>query len=57
MAAMSFTHPSIGKIKGKPREDVTQFLGLQYATLEDRFAQPVLKQYDGKARIDGTKIG
>lgn len=57
MAAMSFTHASIGEIKSKPRETVTQFLGLQYATLEDRFAPPVLKQYDGKAGIDGTKIG
>lgn len=55
--AMSFTHPAIGEIKGKPREEVTQFLGLQYATLKDRFAPPMLKQYDGKATIDGTNIG
>ncbi|KPM40140.1 hypothetical protein AK830_g6442 [Neonectria ditissima] len=43
----SFTHPAIGQIVCKEVEGCTQFLGVKYATIADRFAPPELVQYDG----------
>ncbi|CAK3960017.1 Hypothetical predicted protein [Lecanosticta acicola] len=57
MSTVSFTNSAIEEIKARTSEGVTQFLGLQYATLVDRFAPPVLKQYDANSAIDATKIG
>ena len=58
MASKSFSHPGIGTITGSAaKEGVLQFLGLQYATLTDRFALPVMKDYDNDSTIDATKIG
>lgn len=56
--ALTIQHPAIGQIKTSGVKDaVVQCLGLQYATLADRFAQPVLKDYSSGCVIDGTKLG
>ncbi|KAK3655686.1 hypothetical protein LTR56_003335 [Elasticomyces elasticus] len=50
-------HPEIGTISGiDAGQGVSQFLGIQYATIEDRFAPAVLKEYDGKG-LDALKVG
>lgn len=55
---LGFVHPQIGFIKGSTRElDVVQFLGLQYATLADRFAPPAMKVYDRNAITHATELG
>lgn len=60
---MSFTeivHPHIGRVRGLQRSnDLVQFLGIQYATLKDRFARGVLCDYADApdALLDATKIG
>ncbi|CAK7228948.1 hypothetical protein SEUCBS140593_007082 [Sporothrix eucalyptigena] len=49
-------HPSLGTFHGRSEAGVVQFLGIQYATLEDRLAEPQLKtEYGGQ--IDATKVG
>ncbi|KAJ5520859.1 hypothetical protein N7463_001312 [Penicillium fimorum] len=53
-------HPIIGPIRGtKNSLGVVQFLGVQYATLEDRFARGVLKEYYPKEgdTLDATQLG
>jgi hypothetical protein len=59
MANAVFTHPSIGRLKGNTaKEGVLQFLGLQYATLTDRFAPAKMKEYSNQSEtVDATKIG
>ncbi|OHE99045.1 carboxylesterase [Colletotrichum orchidophilum] len=42
-----FDHPIIGKVEGQASDDVIQFLGLKYATLEHWFDNSKLVQYDG----------
>ena len=51
-------HPTIGNVRGNTSKiGVVKFLGLQYATLRDRFAPPQIRQYDPDECIDGTKLG
>ena len=59
MANATFTHPTIGSLKGNTsKEGVLQFQGLQYATLTDRFAPAKMKEYSTQNEtIDATKIG
>lgn len=59
MANATFSHASIGSLKGNSsQEGVLQFLGLQYATLTDRFAPAKMKEYSSSGEtIDATKIG
>jgi hypothetical protein len=59
MAATStLHHPSIGKIiSNVDSEGVVQYLGLQYATLADRFAPPQLKHYSLDSDVDATRNG
>ena len=55
----TIAHPTIGPVTGSTaKEGVVQFLGLQYATLVDRFAPPALKDY-GKQNetMEATKLG
>jgi len=48
----------MGEVKGlKGHEGTVQYLGIQYATLKDRFAAPALKEYQSGAALDGTKLG
>lgn len=52
------THPLIGRVHFTiASEGVQQFLGVQYATLKDRFAPAVLKEYSGEDEINATKLG
>ena len=58
MVTATLNHPSIGKVVGNADcEDVTKYLGLQYATLTDRFAPPQIKDYTENTLIDATKHG
>jgi carboxylesterase type B len=58
MATATLDHPSIGKVVGNAdREHVTRYLGLQYATLTDRFAPPQMKSYTQNDTIDATAYG
>ncbi|KAL4810491.1 Alpha/Beta hydrolase protein [Aspergillus unguis] len=47
-------HP-LGRIRGVVNNNVSEYLGLQYATLADQFAPPVLKDLHGD--IDATSYG
>ncbi|OQO04118.1 hypothetical protein B0A48_10727 [Cryoendolithus antarcticus] len=51
------SHPDIGAFTASAQADTLQFLGVQYATLGDRFAPPVLKQYDAESTVDATGHG
>ncbi|CAG9953497.1 unnamed protein product, partial [Clonostachys rosea f. rosea IK726] len=52
-----FKHPTIGFIRGLAKDGLLQFLGVKYALLQDRFAEPELvSEYDGST-IDATKVG
>lgn len=55
--ASPIEHATLGKIQGKANGDVTQFLGIKYAHLKDRFAEPVLAEYPANSTIDATAIG
>ena len=58
MATTVFSHASIGKVKASTaKEGVIQCLGVQYATLADRFAPAAMRQYDSNGEIDATKLG
>ena len=52
----SLTHSIIGQVVGKETGPITQFLGVKYANLKDRFAEPDLVSYNGMG-IDATKHG
>lgn len=52
------SHPQIGSITASGEQDgVRQFLGIQYATLTDRFAPPSVRRYEFPESIDGTTMG
>ena len=58
MVTATLNHPSIGNVVGNAdREHVTRYLGLQYATLVDRFAPPRMKEYTQNDTIDATVHG
>jgi hypothetical protein len=58
MATNIPNHPNIGSVIGNTdSEGVVQYLGLQYATLADRFAPPQLKQYSPDSNVDATRNG
>lgn len=58
MVTATLNHPSIGKVVGNADcEHVTKYLGLQYATLADRFAPPQMKKYSQNDTIDATTHG
>ena len=54
-------HPQLRRILGRTQraDGVTEYLGLKYALLENKFAPPVL--YEGNERssapVDATKLG
>ncbi|CAK7222510.1 hypothetical protein SEUCBS140593_004923 [Sporothrix eucalyptigena] len=49
-------HPLLGTVRGRVGVGVVQFLGLQYATLKDRLADPELKTTYG-GETDATRLG
>jgi len=53
---MSFIHPSIGKVAGKEAGESTQFLGIKYGSLKDRFSEAKPIEYDGSG-LNATKYG
>ncbi|KAF9871485.1 carboxylesterase [Colletotrichum karsti] len=53
---MDFQHPIIGNVKGLPAQDVTQFLGIKYASLGHWFDNAKLVEYDGKG-LDARRHG
>ncbi|KAF2682348.1 carboxylesteras-like protein [Lentithecium fluviatile CBS 122367] len=54
--ATVFRHTELGEVRGNVVNGTAQFLGLQYASLENRFAPPQLKtQYESS--LDATKYG
>lgn len=58
MATTTLDHPAIGRIVGNAEiENVTKYLGIQYATLADRFSPPQMKQYGQSEEIDATRNG
>ncbi|KAK3686804.1 hypothetical protein LTR37_019437 [Vermiconidia calcicola] len=59
MATTKILHPTVGPINGSTaKEGVVQFLGLQYATLADRFAPPAMREYgEQNETIEATKLG
>nr|OQO31630.1 hypothetical protein B0A51_00782 [Rachicladosporium sp. CCFEE 5018] len=58
MSTSEYSHPAVGDFTGNRRDGILQFLGVQYATLADQFAPPVLKHYPTKTVVvDATKHG
>jgi hypothetical protein len=58
MATTTLNHPLIGSVTGNADcEDVKRYLGLQYATLTDRFAPPKAKEYSQGGTIDARLHG
>jgi hypothetical protein len=58
MVTATFYHPLIGRVKYNAKCDsVKKFLGLQYATLNDRFAPPRLREYPQGGIIDASSHG
>ncbi|KAK7522605.1 Alpha/Beta hydrolase protein [Phyllosticta citriasiana] len=59
MSIPSISHPALGEVRGKARDDTSpglvQFLGIKYATLRDRFAPAeLIEEAHG---VDATKYG
>ncbi|KAK3312722.1 Alpha/Beta hydrolase protein [Apodospora peruviana] len=50
-------HDTIGPVEGTAGDGYRQFLGIKYATLKNRFAEPELVRYDGGCGIDATRYG
>ena len=53
----TFTHKELGAVKGNTKDGVTEFLGIKYASLENRFAPPSLVTSYGAGPLDATKFG
>ncbi|KAF2874797.1 carboxylesteras-like protein [Massariosphaeria phaeospora] len=53
----SFDHPELGQLKGNSTGGTVQFLGLKYASLENRFAQPKLVTSYGSGAINASTYG
>ncbi|KAI1612776.1 esterase/lipase [Exophiala viscosa] len=56
MSTTTLKHPEIGEIKGKVGDGVHQFLGVQYATIENRFAESKVKS-SYSSPVDATSHG
>ncbi|KAJ5361867.1 alpha/beta-hydrolase [Penicillium brevicompactum] len=52
-----FYHPALGTIRGISKNGAYQYLGIKYATLENRFAVPRIMEYDGNGEINATMHG
>lgn len=58
MQTTSLKHPSLGNVVGNAEsEGVVRYLGLQYATLADRFSPPQMKEYQQDGEVDATRNG
>lgn len=54
---VTFKHPILGEVKGKTSDVAVQFLGLKYASLENRFSAPQLQTAYAPGGIDASKYG
>lgn len=52
----SLSHPSLGTLIGRDTDGTYQFLGVQYATLQHRFAESQLKT-EYKSPVDARNHG
>ncbi|KAF2636651.1 carboxylesteras-like protein [Massarina eburnea CBS 473.64] len=52
-----FKHSDLGEVKGSSVDGAVQFLGLKYASLENRFAAPQLHTSSASGSIDASKYG
>lgn len=51
-------HPTLGRIRGKTNNGSVQFLGLKYATLENRLAEAKLYHSDARSgEVEATQYG
>ncbi|KAL4882136.1 hypothetical protein BJY04DRAFT_217460 [Aspergillus karnatakaensis] len=50
------SHPLLGTVTGRQNDGVAQFLGLKYATVQERFAHSELFQPTAKGMVDATRI-
>lgn len=57
MATTTFVHPTIGRLRGVPGKGLSQFLGVQYASLKDRLAVPEEILDYGGGEIYVNKLG
>ncbi|KAK5192072.1 hypothetical protein LTR47_003529 [Exophiala xenobiotica] len=58
MSTVTIQHPTIGEVVGREVDGVHQFLGVQYATLENRLAESKVKTaYPSGGSVDATKHG
>lgn len=55
--AATFTHPTLGELRPKLADGVEQFLGLKYASIENRLSPPKLYKKDIEGAIDATNFG
>jgi hypothetical protein len=56
--AAKLLHPSLGEIHGRQGDGVTQFLGVKYASIKDKFAPSEVYEHNKtNGVIDGTKLG
>jgi hypothetical protein len=56
--AAKLLHPSLGGIHGRQGDGVTQFLGIKYASLKDKFAPSEVYEHNkNNGVIDGTNLG
>lgn len=53
----SIQHPALGKVTGKSEGGVVQYLGIKYATLKNRLADPELVVGSKYDHVDSTKTG
>ena len=50
-------HPFLGIVRGRAGDGVVQYLGVKYALLRDRFAEPELCTSYGSKSLDATFLG
>lgn len=55
--AATLKHPDVGVVTGNVVNGTAQFLGLKYASLENRFAPPKVVTDYGSGEIDASKYG
>lgn len=53
----TITTSNLGQIRGKAEDGVTQYLGIKYATLKDRFADAQLVEERQEDILDATADG
>jgi hypothetical protein len=52
-----YPHPLLGRITGTLHDGVIRFCGLQYATLRNRFANPIVAVGNPSAALDSQEHG